>query len=114
MLCKETVVQHSQSADAPCTPFPVTPPPLHAQITAQLTQTVQRRGAQEAKLATAQLCAAALIAVQPDSFSYSSSGLRVLRALARAPVRLLTPETLRLSQFCWCWVSVLWQPLRVG
>lgn len=63
-------------------------------------------GPQESKLATAQLSAAALIAVQPDSFSYSSAGIRILRSLARAPLRRLTPETMRLSQFCWCWVRV--------
>lgn len=74
------------------------------QITAQLGKAVNRPGALDSKLATAQLSAAALIAVQPDSFSYSSSGLRILQALARAPLRRLTPETMRLSQFCWCWV----------
>lgn len=75
------------------------------QIASQLGQAVEQPGPREAKLATAQLSAAALIAVQPDAFSYSSSGLRILRALARAPLRRLTPDTMRLSQFCWCWVS---------
>lgn len=83
------------------------------QIAAQLSQAVQHSGPQEGKLATAQLCAAALIAVQPDSFSYSSSGLRILRAMARAPLRRLTPETMRLSQFCWCWVCALLCPSSV-
>jgi hypothetical protein len=90
--------------------------PVVLQIATQLDSATQQPGPREAKLATAQLSAAALLAVQPDAFSYSSRGLHILRALARAPLRRLTPETLRLSRFCWCWVSALpafpWVRLR--
>lgn len=76
-----------------------------AQIANELDTALLQPGPRDAKLAEAQLCAAALLAVQPDAFTYSSSGLRILRALAHTPLRRLTPETMRLSQFCWCWVS---------
>uniref|UniRef100_A0A383V936 1-phosphatidylinositol 4-kinase n=1 Tax=Tetradesmus obliquus TaxID=3088 RepID=A0A383V936_TETOB len=46
------------------------------------------------------------VAEEPDAFSYSQLGMRLVGALARAPLRHLTPETMRLSQFSWCWVSV--------
>jgi len=50
------------------------------------------------------LSAAALLAVQPESFSYSPLGMRVVKALARAPLKNLHPSIVRLSEFCWCWV----------
>lgn len=78
------------------------------QIAAQLEQVLLQPGPSESKLAVAQLSAAALLAVQPNEFSYSSLGMRLLRALARAPLRHFTARTMRLSQFCWCWVSVGW------
>jgi hypothetical protein len=58
------------------------------------------------RLAVAQLSATALLAVQPDVFTYSSLGMRLLRALARAPLRHMTRDALQLSQFCWSWVRV--------
>lgn len=82
------------------------------QLTSQLDVAMHRRGFQDTKLAEAQLGAAALLAVQPDAFSYSSSGAKILKALAGAPIRRLTPEAMRLSQFCWCWVSGLASPER--
>ncbi|KAF6255211.1 hypothetical protein COO60DRAFT_237645 [Scenedesmus sp. NREL 46B-D3] len=76
------------------------------EIATQLEAALQQPCSRAAHLAVAQLSATALLAVQPDAFSYSQLGMRLVGALARAPLRHLTPETMRLSQFSWCWVSV--------
>jgi hypothetical protein len=76
-----------------------------SQIATQLEVALQQPCSRAAHLAVAQLSASALLAVQPDAFSYSQLGMRLVGALARAPLRHLTPETMRLSQFSWCWVS---------
>ncbi|WIA31067.1 hypothetical protein OEZ86_001095 [Tetradesmus obliquus] len=76
------------------------------EIATRLEVALQQPCSRAAHLAVAQLSASALLAVQPDAFSYSQLGMRLVGALARAPLRHLTPETMRLSQFSWCWVSV--------
>ncbi|KAF8068220.1 PI4KA1 [Scenedesmus sp. PABB004] len=76
------------------------------EIATQLEGILRQPNPRAAQLAVAQLSATALLAVQPDDFSYSPLGMRLLGALARAPLRHLTPDTMRLSQFSWCWVSV--------
>lgn len=77
------------------------------QIANQLEVSLQQPCRSPSRLAVAQLSATALLAVQPDAFSCSQLGMRLLGALVAAPLRHLTPETMRLSQFCWCWVSNL-------
>eukprot|EP00878_Enallax_costatus_P027523 GHUV01029645.1.p1 GENE.GHUV01029645.1~~GHUV01029645.1.p1 ORF type:complete len:320 (+),score=107.13 GHUV01029645.1:530-1489(+) len=75
------------------------------EIATQLELALQQTTPRGSHFAVALLSATALLAVQPDAFSYSQLGMRLLGALARTPLRHLTPETMRLSQFSWCWVS---------
>eukprot|EP00878_Enallax_costatus_P012821 GHUV01013388.1.p1 GENE.GHUV01013388.1~~GHUV01013388.1.p1 ORF type:complete len:2087 (+),score=705.77 GHUV01013388.1:215-6475(+) len=76
------------------------------EIATQLELALQQTTPRGSHFAVALLSATALLAVQPDAFSYSQLGMRLLGALARTPLRHLTPETMRLSQFSWCWASV--------
>lgn len=70
------------------------------QLDAELSSKVPRPG----ELAVRLLAGAALLAVQPDGFARSELGMRLLVSLARAPLRSLTPGTLRLARFAWSWV----------
>eukprot|EP00879_Flechtneria_rotunda_P007045 GHRR01007395.1.p1 GENE.GHRR01007395.1~~GHRR01007395.1.p1 ORF type:complete len:1449 (+),score=535.85 GHRR01007395.1:542-4348(+) len=76
------------------------------EIAAQLDLALQQPAMHAPQMAMALLNATALLAVQPDAFSSSRLGSKLLSALARAPLKHLTPETVRLAQFSWCWVCV--------